>query len=67
MNGAHLQLTLFFSHLYIKEDEGSVNTTVVSFTDWIVKLVDIYDVVVDICPIIVNRMLPKQDYKYPLV
>ena len=45
MNGAHLQLTLFFSHLYIKEDEGSVNTTVVSFTDWIVKLVDIYNLV----------------------
>ena len=65
INGTHLQLTLFFNNLYVGE-EGSVDNVVVSFTNWIVDLVKEYDMVVDICPIVVNKMLPKQDYKFRL-
>ena len=65
INGTHLQLTLFFSHLYVGE-EGSVDKVVISFTNWIVDLVKTCAIAVDICPIIVCKMLPKQDYKYKL-
>ena len=63
INGARLQLTLFFSNLYVVEENSDI---VVLFTDWIISLVQTYGICVDICPIIVNKMLPKQDHKYSL-
>ena len=63
INGARLQLTLFFSNLYVVEENSDV---VVLFTDWIIHLVQTYGICVDICPIIVSKMLPKQDYGYRL-
>ena len=63
INGARLQLTLFFSNLYVVEENSDV---VVLFTDWIISLVQTYGIYVDICPIIISKMLPKQDYGYRL-
>ena len=65
INGTQLQLTLFFSNLYVGEEE-SVDNVVESFSDWIVDLVTTIGIVVDICPIVINCMLPKQDYGYRL-
>ena len=68
IHGAHLQLILFFSNLYYVRDgkETSVDVVVVSFTNWVIDLVKKYDIFVDICPIIISKMLPKLDYKYRL-
>ena len=67
MHGAHLQLILFFSNLYVGNgEETSVEEVVVSFTGWVIHLVKEYSIFVDICPIIVSKMLPKRDYYYTL-
>ena len=66
INGARLQLTLFFSNLYVGEKNSVDDVVLVLFTDWIISLVQTYDICVDTCPIIVSKMLPKQDHKYSL-
>ena len=67
INGAGLQLTLFFSNLYVGVgEENSDDDVEVLFTGWIISLVQTYGIYVDICPIIVNKMVPKQDHKYRL-
>ena len=55
-----------FSNLYVGEKNSVDDVVLVLFTDWIISLVQTYDICVDICPIIVNKMLPKQDHKYRL-